>query len=131
MKNLFRVTTIVILLLFVSCSDGSSNTSPSSDLILTELNGNAFKNSSEGLVVYFENNLLIISSSKIQNCWVTTALRAQIISHKSNEVVYNVTDQYGDFTVRITGSKSGITLRIANGEELETYSLSPTDDCIA
>lgn len=130
MKYLIGTVAIAFLLLFVSCSDDSDDMPTSGDLILTELNGNAYKNSSESLVVYFENNLLIVANSKVQHCWKTTALNAQILSQKSNEVIYNVTEQAENFTFKITGSKSGIILRMTDGEKVETYSLSPTDDCI-
>lgn len=131
MKNLIT-TTIAILLLFASCSDDSNDTPPSSDLILTELNDNAFKESSEGLVVYFENDLFIVATSKIQNCWKTYAPRAFITTHNKYEVIYDVTNSDGSqYAVMITGSADGITMRIDDGQNpIETYYLSPTDDCI-
>ena len=131
MKKLLALS-VMVLFLSVSCSDDSNDTPPLSDLILTELNDNAFKESTEGLVVYFENDLFIIATSKIQHCWKTYAPRAFINTHNEYEVIYDVTNSDGgQYTVRITGSVDGITMRIDDGKNpVEIYYLSPTDDCI-
>lgn len=131
MKKLFRITTLVLLFVLVSCSDDSEDNPPASDFLLTELNGNSFYNSSVDIFVYFENNRIYLGIEKIENCWEMEEMPAQIINHSSSQVVYKI--KYVDeeeFTLTITGSKSNIKFEVsADGEETISYSLSASEDC--
>ena len=127
MKNLIRVTTIAILLIFVSCSDDT----PDSQTFTQRVKGDLYQEVNEGSVISIEKTKLLEGLLKQDECWQMSDIKIVMTNETYDTMNASITANGVTVSLEASISASGETLNIKlfDSETVVNYDYRLLNEC--
>lgn len=128
MKNLFKVTTIAILLIFASCSDDSS---PESQTMTERLKGDLFQEIEEGSVISVEKTRFLEGLLNQDDCWQMAEYKIVMTNETYDTMNASITANDVTISMEFYLSPSGesLNIKIFDSEFVLNYDYDLIDEC--
>ena len=128
MKNIFRLTTIAILLLFASCSD---NSTPESQTMTERLKGDLFQEIEEGSVITVEKTRFLEGLLNQDDCWQMAKYKIVMTNETYDTMNASITANDVTISMEFYLSPSGesLNIKIFDSEFVLNYDYDLIDGC--
>ena len=128
MKNIFRLTTIAILLLFASCSD---NSTPESQTMTERLKGDLFQEIEEGSVITVEKTRCLEALLNQDDCWQMAKYKIVMTNETYDTMNASITANDVTISMEFYLSPSGesLNIKIFDSEFVLNYDYDLIDGC--